>query len=312
MTTTKLPTLYKWASELLAHRRAILIALLFFGAFMIIRKNLKRYFAVVLSCDQPCQDAVSCDPLELTFEVIPQKISVAQPQPLWYRAQLKNRSCRILRELYVKEFLDSTRLKQSTMGLWVTVTDQAGQEVERRPIPGPDGGIAWHYGASQGTNVSTQGIIYPYQPDYGLIEELRLSKKMGDTDFIALDPGESFASIPFRLRPYRILAASVKIGDGIGDGTAKIAVKNPPDFPQPPEGYSLLDGYALKRLGHYRVTAGFEAEVRILPVYSRWASAPRWLRPFLRQIGLQPELYRKSDRRKVSIVAPSIPLEVIR
>lgn len=197
------------------------------------------------------------------------------------------------------------------MGLWVAVTGPDGQEFERLPPPGPDGGIAWNYGASAGVSISTRGTIYPYQPDFELINQLYRSKRVSEYDSVDLKPGESFASIPFQLRPYRIVATSVNSGESITDGTARVNVENPPAFPLPPEGFSLLDRYPLSRAGTYKIRAGYRADLRIHPVFARWERMPSLLAAILWKLGVRPPAFEMPHKREVRLVVSPITVTVI-
>jgi hypothetical protein len=310
MIRNKLPTFHKWGKKLLEYRRAIFIALLVLGGREVACIYLKQYYAVILPCDQPCQDAVSCDPLEFAFEVAPTKIKLGQPYYLWYRAKLKNRSCRRLEGIYVDGLVDSKELRKSNMGLWVAAAGPDGREVERLPIPGPDGGISWNYGNAKGIAISTEGVIYPYQPNFEFIGKLRASKKL-DGDFVDLEPGETFETITPVLRPYRIVATSFRTEDGgIGDGYRWVKVENPPKFPTPPEGFNFLDRYAFARPGRYTIKAGFVDKLHVYRVFSRWENRPRWIKWLFWDT--YPAQKWESEERDVNMVAPPATVEVSR
>lgn len=308
---TTVPTFRKWSKIVRAYGGYILAALCLIGGFAIVREKANGYVSIVPPCDQPCQDATSCDPLDFSFEVVPQRIKASQKNSLWYRARITNRSCRRLEGIYVKEFLDSKNLTPSVMGLWVAVSGQMNRPIDREDPPGPDGGIAWNYAGNQGVNVSTQGTIYPYQPNFELIDQLYRSKRIDEFSFANLRPGDSFASVPFRLRPYRIVATSVNSDAGITDGTARVNVNDPPSFPLPPEGFSLLDRYSFKQPGTYEIKAGYRANLRILPIFQHWERAPSWLKPILWKLGVKPPHIGKPNEREVNLVAPPITITVI-
>jgi hypothetical protein len=308
MTTNKLPTFRTWGKKLLEWKRAIVIALLILSIHRIAAHYLKQYYAAVLTCDQPCQDALSCDPLEFTFEIKPTNSKLGTPSYLWYHAALKNRSCRRLRSVYVKEFLDSSELRKSVMGLWVTVTGPNGREIERLPAPGPDGGIAWDYGSSRGVQTSTKGTIHPYHPDFARILQLLDSPMFGGSYFISLMPGETFGTIPPVLQPYRLVATSSRSEDGgIGDGTARAPVENPPKFQVPPNGFNLLDRYALKHPGRYTINAGFLGELAVYPDFPRWHTRAPWIDWIFP--GITPVTW-VSEKHQVNLISPPVYIEV--
>lgn len=308
----RLPTILYWGDNLLKRKRGITIAFALFCGIMIIRESMMRYYDVIPPCDQPCQDAVNCDPLQFSFEVRQSRIKSRQPQDLWFRAEIKNRSCRRLESIYVKEFLNPTDLNKSTAGLWVSVTGPDGKELPRRPVPAPGGGMPWDNGSARRAQTSTQGTIYPYQPDMDIVKKIRLSKKMEDLDFIALDPGESFVTVPFRLQPYRKSVVSIKTGDAVGDGIAKVPVKDPPPFPQPPDGFSLLDRYVFPNPGLYQVTSGFIGRLQLYSIYGRWEQTPGWLRSIFWEIGIHPKDEWQHQKREVSLVAPPVTIEAVK
>lgn len=272
--------------------------------------SLEQYFSVIQPCDQPCQDVANCDPLEFTFEVAPAKIKMGRPYFLWYRARLKNRTCRLLEAVSVDGFLDSKELSKEASHLWVSVSGPDGRLVDRLPIPGPDGGISWDYGSTKGVSISTKGTIYPYQPNFKVIDQLRNSKKLREFGSIGLAPGETFETITPILRPYRIVAWSIQGEDGgFGDGYRWVPVENPPRFPMPPERFNFLDRYTFKRPGRYTISAGFVDEVYIYPIYSRWDKLSPWLQSLLRSA--HPETW-KPKARKVNLAASPAFIEVSR
>lgn len=310
MKKDNLPTFRRWGAKLLERRRAIIIVLLILGCHSAVSRYLEQYYAVILPCDQPCQDAVSCDPLEFTFKVTPTKVKLGQPNFLWYRAQLKNQSCRRLRSVYVKEFLDSENLAKSTIGLWVAVTGPDGREVERLPPPRPDGGISWDYGGTKGVDISTQGTIHPYEPNFAFIVQLLNSEKFGGDYFVGLEPGEIFSTVSPILHPHRIVAASFRTEDGgIGDGYRRVHVENPPKYPEPPNGFNLLDRYAFDRPGRYTIKAGFIGKLSAYPVFTRWEQSSHWLDLFF--WGTYPSSLDSKDI-DVNLVAPPVVIEVSR
>lgn len=308
MNKDNLPTFQRWGVKILERKRAIAIVLLILCVKHFGTNYRKEYYAAIQPCDQPCQDAISCDPIEFTFESSPAKIKLGQPYYLWYRAQIKNRSCREATILDVKGFLDSQELRKIGSDLWVTVTGPDGQEIERLPVPRPDGGIAWDYAGATGVDISTEGTIHPYQPNFGLIKQLRDSGKL--KGYVSLNPGETFETIAPVLKPYRIVATSVQTEDGgIADGYRWVPVENPPMFPTPPEGFNILDRYKLTRPGRYSITAGFRGKVVIYPIFARWENHSPWLDWFF--WGSHPPLV-DSQHREVNLVAPPITIEVSR
>ncbi len=310
MTKENLPTFRKWGKKLFERRRAIVIALLIFGGHRVARNYLKEYYAVILPCDQPCQDAISCDPLEFTFEATPAKIKLGQPNYLWYRAQIKNRSCREVTVFSIDGFLDSKELRRIGSSLWVTVADPDGQEIERLPVPGPDGGISWDYGNAKGVAISTEGNIHPYQPNYERIKQLRESGKLKGSGYVDLEPGETFETITPVLRPYRIVAWSFRTEDGgMGDGYRWIQAENPPKFPTPPPGFNKLDRYKFIRPGRYSIAAGFHSEIVIYPIFTRWENRSQWLDWFF--WGTYPSRL-DSKHRDVDLVAQPVVIGVSR
>lgn len=310
MTNKNLPTFRKWGKKLFERRRAIVIALLIIGSHRVARNYLKEYYAVILPCDQPCQDAVSCDPLEFTFEASPTKIRLGEPYYLWYRAQIKNRSCRKVAVFSIDGFLNSKELRKIAGGLWVTVTGPDGQEIERLPIPGPDGGISWDYGNTKGVSISTKGTIYPYQPNYERIKILRDAGRLKEPGYVNLEPGETFETITSVLRPYRIVAWSFRTEDGgMGDGYRWVQVEKPPRFPEPPAGSNFLDRYEFKKPGRYTISAGFVDKIKLSPVFARWENSSQWLGLIF--WGTYPPSL-DSKYHDVNLVAPPVVIEVSR
>lgn len=297
---------------MLRKRRAFFVVLCFIGLFAGIRACLKRYFAGVVSCESPCSDAVTCDPLRLKFELVPKTVSMKHPQQLWYRAELVNQSCRRLEGLNIEGFLDSKVLDNPNSGLSVSIVDKHGDSIKRQPFPRPDGGIAWNYGNTHGVSISKKGTIYPYRADSDALNRLRVSKSMGELPYTSLRPGESISNVPFRLRPYRIVALSASDGDGMTDGVAHEDATDSPAFPPPPEGFALLDRFTFDRQGQYMVKARYSAKVRIYSVYSRWERVSTWITPFLVLIGVRPENRWQAQEREITVTAPPIMLEILR
>lgn len=310
MIRNELPTFRKWGKKLLVWRRAIIIALLMLGIHRVGTNYFKQYYAVIVPCDQPCQDAISCDPLEFTFEITPTKIKLGQPYYLWYRARIKNRTCRKLSPIAVDGFLDSKDLRKIASHLWVTVTGPDGREVERLPVPRPDGGISWDYGSTRGVDISTEGTIHPYQPNFEQIRRLRKSAKLKEPGYVALMPGEAFETITPTLRPYRIVATSFRTEDGgIADGYRWVQAANPPKFPTPPEGFNILDRYTFTRPGRYAINAGYRDTMAIYPIFARWENRFRWLDLFFWPT--YPSNW-DSTKRDVDLSAPPVVIEISR
>lgn len=289
MTKTKLPTFRKWAGKFAGRSRAILAAVLVAACFAIAHESLRRYFAAPLACDQPCPDGVGCDPLSLNVEVKPTRIKVGAPHALWYRAELKNRSCRRLSGLNVGAFVDSKELLGKTGGLWVTVIGPDGREIERLPLPQPDGGIAWDYGSKQGHKIVPGGTIHPYRKDQAVYQEALRSGKLDANWHTALYPGESFTTIPAKLRPYRIVATSSSKYGGISDGIAWVDADDAPSFPAPPEGFQTFDRYAFKRPGRYSFKFGYVAEPNFMTVHPHWEALSKSIQKRLAKVGLKPD-----------------------
>jgi hypothetical protein len=311
MKKENLPTFRKWGKKLFERRRVIVIALLIFGGHRIARNYLKEYYAVILPCDQPCQDAVSCDPLEFTFEVTPAKIKLGQPYSLWYRARIKNRSCRQLAGISARGFLDSKELGESPSNLWVTISGPDGRKIERLPVPGPDGGISWDYGSAKGVAISTKGTIYPYQPNYERIKNLFDSGRIKEPGYVNLEPGETFETITSVLRPYRIVAWSFRTEDGgMGDGYRRVQVENPPTFQTPHEGFNFLDRYVFAHPGRYTIRAGFAQKISVYPIFARWENRSHWLDFIFWDT--YPEKKWDSQDREVNLLAPQVTIEAAR
>lgn len=313
MIRNEVPTFRRWGKNLLEWKRAIIIALLVLGAHYAGTHYLKRYYAVIESCDQPCQDGINCEPLEFTFEVKPAKLKLGEPHYLWYRARIKNRSCRRIASISVAEFLDSEKLRDNTMFLGVAVIGPDGRKLERLPAPGPDGGIAWDYAGSKGASISTGGIIHPYQPDYEKILRLYKTGKLSEQTFVDLEPGESFETITPVLRPYRIVATSVRTEDGgLAHGHGRVPAENPPAFPTPPEGYIHLDRYKFDRPGRHTILARFSQEITLHPIYTRWNNRMRWTDLFFWPTYPASLDTLDYQRREVNLAAPPVTIEVVR
>lgn len=310
MRPDKLPIFTKWGEKMLARKRTIIVVLLVLVAHAAIRGYLKDYYAVIQPCDQPCQDGISCDPLELSFEVIPNNLRESNLESLWYRATIKNRSCREITPISVEGLLDSTELQEIAGPFSITIRDASGRELERLPPPGSDGGIAWDFGSAKGVDISTQGTIHPYQPNFELIKQLRDSGKLSKLNYVSLNPGESFESITSLLRPYRIVATSARTEDGgFAHGYRWVRVENPPEFPMPPKGFIFLDRYKFPRPGRYTVTASYRGEVSLYPIFKRWEDRSRWLDLIF--WGTYPSRLN-SKRRNVKVLAPAVSIEVVR
>lgn len=310
MNQNELPTFRRWGEIILRWKRVSLLAVFVICVHIIGTHFLKRYYAVIEPCEQPCQDGITCSPLDFSFEISPAKIKLGQPVYLWYRARITNRSCRELAPISVNGFLDSTELRKSASSLWVTVTDPDGREIERLPLPQADGGIAWNYGVAVGVDFSSGGTIHPYQPNNERIRHLSESGVLKGSGYVTLSPGETFETVTPILRPYRIIATSVRDKDGgLGQGYRWDSVENPPAFPTPPEGFNLLDRFEFKKPGRYTIRAGFNGEIGIFPVFTRWENRHRWLDVLFwptHPSGLD------SKRRLVDLIAPSVVIEAVK
>ena len=312
MGNIKLPTFSRWGKKIYARKRGILIALLLWICFLAYRESVRRYFSVPLSCDQPCPAMSGCEPLSLTLEIAPSKLKLGESPNLWYRAKLTNRTCMHLSVINAEGFVDSSDLRNvgPHAGLWLSVIGPDGKEVTRNPKPGPDGGIAWSYEGSKGVDVSTLGVIHPYQPNFVAIDRLRALKKLSDSYFADLEPGESFVTIEPVVRPYRIVATSFRTDDGgFADGFGKVAVENPPNFPIPPKEFNVLDRYVFSRPGRYRVRAGYRTGLLSSKVYPHWEKHPLWMD--FSGVGLDSKDWHV-ENQKVEVVADEVIVEVVR
>ncbi|MBI2789408.1 MAG: hypothetical protein HYX59_12055 [Elusimicrobia bacterium] len=154
-------------------------------------------------------------------------------------------------------------------------------------------------------------MVYPYQPDDEKIARLYKSGKLSEWSFVQLSPGESFGTITSVLRPYRIVATSVRTDDGgVADGIARVPVENPPAFPAPPDGFIHLDRYKFDRPGRYSIRARYSDEITLHPVYTRWDNRARWLRFFFWPTHPTSLDVDDSQKRTVTLVAPPLFLEV--
>lgn len=311
MTKTKLPTFSKWAAKLVELRRAIFAALFVTACLAIAHESLRRYFAAPLACDQPCPEGVDCDPLSLSVEVKPVRIKAGTPHALWYRAELKNRSCRRLSVLNAQAFVDSKELFWKTSGLWVAVTGPDGREFKQLDLPQPDGGAMWDFGPAKGQSIFPSGTIHPYRKDQAVYQEAIRSGKLDENWYLNLDPGESFATIPSKFRPYRILATSSSRGGGFSHGYTWVDADDAPSFPAPPEGFQAFDRYAFKRPGRYSFKFGYDAEPAFETVNPNWEALSKSVQNWFTKLGLRPDYGLKIDAAKVRLeTAPKI-IEVL-
>jgi hypothetical protein len=312
MKKTKLPTFSKWADNLTKHKRAIRAVLLVAVCAAVAHESLRRYLAAPPVCDQPCPEGLGCDPLSLSVKVKPTRIKAGEPHALWYRAELKNRSCRRLSVLRAHAFVDSKELSSSHLrrGLWVSVTGPDGHEIKQLPLPQADGGARWDFGSAQGQKIFPEGMIHPYRSDEESYQEARRSGKLDEHWYIELKPEESFATIPSQLRPYRIVAASSNKYGGFSHGYAWVDADDAPPFPKPPEGFQAFDRYSFNRPGRYSIKFGYDAEPAFEDVRPHWESLPKPVQHWLAKLGLRPDYSIKLDAAKVRLEAPPQIIEV--
>lgn len=269
-------------------RRALLAALFAAACLAVAYESFKRYLAAPLSCDQPCPDGVNCEPISLTVEVKPTRIKARAAHALWYRAELKNRSCRRLGSLPANAFVDSKDLFWKTSGLWVSVTGPDGREHKQSPLPQADGGARWDFGSAKGQKIFTGGTIHPYRADEAVYQEALRSRRLNENFFLRLDPGETFATIPSKLHPYRIVAVSSTRGEGFSHGFAWTDADDAPTFPAPPEGFQAFDRYSFSRPGRYSIRFGYVAEPSFEIVRPHWEALSKSTQKLLAKIGLAP------------------------
>lgn len=311
MTKTKLPTFKKWAAKLAERRRALFAAVLVAASISIAHESVRRYFAAPLACDQPCKDGTDCEPLGLSVEIKPKRIKAGAPHSLWYRAELKNRSCRRLGVLNAQAFVDSKTLFWKSGGLWLTVTGPDGRELQQLPLPPPDGGARWDFGSAQGQKIFSGGAIHPYRKDDAAYQQALRSGKLDGNWFLALDPGETFATIPSKLRPYRIVATSSSRGGGFAHGFAWVDVDDAPPFPAPPQGFQVFDRYAFTRPGRYSIKFGYDAEPAFETVNPHWEALSKPVQNQLAKIGLRPDFGLKIRATKVRLETAPQFVEVL-
>lgn len=311
MTKTKLPTFRKWAARLAERRRALFAAVLVAASISIAHESLRRYFAAPLACDQPCKNGVDCEPLSLNVEIKPKRVKAGAPHSLWYRVELKNRSCRRLGVLNAQAFVDSKTLFWKSGGLWVTVTGPDGRELKQLPLPRPDGGARWDFGSAQGQKIFPGGVIHPYRKDDAAYQQALRSGKLDGNWFLELDPGEAFATIPSKLHPYRIVATSSSRGGGFGHGFAWVDVDDAPPFPSPPQGFQIFDRYAFNRPGRYSIKFGYDAEPAFETVNPHWEALSKPVQNQLVKIGLRPGFGLKIRATKVRLETAPQFVEVL-
>lgn len=311
MTDMTLPTFRRWAAKLVEQRRIVITVLLVAACLAVAHESLRRYFAAPLACDQPCPEGIDCDPLSLSVDVKPARIKAGAPHALWYRAELKNRSCRRLSALNAQAFVDSKKLFWKSGGLWVTVIGPNGREFKQLPLPQPDGGARWDFGSAQGQKIFPGGTIHPYREDDAVYQKALRSGKLDGDWYIVLYPGESFATIPSKLRPYRIVATSSTRGGGFSHGYAWVDADDAPSFPAPPEGFQAFDRYSFNRPGRYSMTFGYDAEPNYMTVHPHWEALPKAVQVWLTKIGLHPKYGLKFSKTAIHLkTAPQI-IEVL-
>ncbi len=311
MPKTKLPTFRKWAAKLVERRRALFAALFVTVCFAIAHESLRRYFAAPLDCDQPCREGVDCEPLSLSVEVKPAKIKAGAPHALWYRAELRNRTCQRLGGLNAGAFIDSKELLGKTSGLWITVTGPDGRELKRLPRPQADGGARWDFGSAQGQKTFPGGTIHPYREDEAVYQKALRSGKLSDNWFLHLDPGEAFATIPSKLRPYRIVATSSSRGGGFSHGYAWVDADAAPSFPVPPVGFQAFDRYLFKHPGRYSVRFGYVAEPSFMTVNPHWEVLSKSIQKWLSKIGLSPDYGLRFSKTEIRLETAPQVIEVL-
>jgi len=312
MNKTKLPTFRKWAARLAERKRGLLCLVGIAASLALAHEALRRYFATPLECNQPCRDGLNCEPLSLSVEVKPKRIKVGVPHSLWYRVELKNRSCQRVSVLDAGAFIDSQKLLLKTSGLWVSVTGPDGRELERLPYPRADGGMAWDYGTTKGRKTFGEGTIHPYRMDEYFYQRARRAGRLSDDWYTALDPGESFVTIPSKLGPYRIVATSSTKYGAISHGSAWVDTDDAPSFPSPPADFQSFDRYSFNRPGKYVLRVGFVAKPSFETGHPYWEalskSAQRWFEMFR----LRPKYGIRLNATKVSIETPPHVIEVVR
>lgn len=311
MPKKKLPTFSKWAAKLVERRRPLIAALFVVACFAVAHEALRRYFAAPLVCDQPCPDGVGCDPISLSVEIKPARIKAGAQHALWYRAELKNRTCRRLSVLNAEAFIDPDKQFSKSNGLWTTVTGPDGRELKRLSTSQADGGVAWDFGSAKGRKIFPGGTIHPYRIDEPIYQQALRSGQLGDNWFIVLKPGETFATIPSRIRPYRIVATSSSEGGGISDGFAWVDADDAPSFPTPPEGFQAFDRYSFKRPGRYSIQFGYVAEPGFMTVLPHWEGLPKPVQKWLGKIGLWPDYGLKFSKTKIRLQTPPQIIEVL-
>lgn len=311
MTKPNVPTLQKWAAKLAEQKRTALVLLIAALCLAVVHESLKRYLAAQPPCDQPCPSGLDCAPLSLSAEIKPRRIKAGTPYALWYRVELKNRSCRRLAMLPVSAFIDSQELLGNSRGLWISVTAPDGRELERMPKPQADGGVAWDYGSEKGRKISTGGTIHPYRADRTAYERARRSGKLESGEYLVLDPGDSFASIPSKLNPYRIVATSMSKDGAFADGISWIDAADAPSFPEPPEGFQSFDRYTFQRPGRYSLNFGYVAKPSFEIVHPHWDSLSESTRHLLRSFGLQPTSSPAVRTTRISLETPPQVVEVV-
>lgn len=277
MMTAEMTTFKEWKTKKTRNKRFIIAACAIVGGYALLCAALKPYFASTPDCGQPCPEGKGCEPLGYSFDAKAAPKIPGVPGGIWYKAALTNRSCLKVYHLSVSSVYDSDRMTDGKFEFWMRLEDSKGKTVRRQPNRTPDGGMAWDFGKAKGSESFATGTVHPYYLDTRKLGEMMDEGRLEDGRTTLL-PGESIATIPSVLSPYKLIAkASSLPGGGIADGIGPMPIENSKAFPTPPVGFSWLEGYDLPP-GRYTVRNGYTGGYLTQTSNPRWDRIPSWLK----------------------------------
>jgi hypothetical protein len=208
------------------------------------------------SCSMPCSWSEGkgygdCSPLETRLEIKTTPEPTGRGTAVWYRAEITNRSCQILKIRSDFFLTNKSAVAQidSGLGARLVITDSHGRIV---PAAGPEGT------ASTGADAAAQEI-HPYRMDSKAIiplAETNFSQRDPTyfSEDIALPPGATAATSPSILEPYRLEARTVATERWVGTGlvpTPVVIQDAAKHYAVPPAGFRRLTEYRLTSPGKY-------------------------------------------------------------
>lgn len=243
----------------------------------------------------------SCNPAEVRIELHSTKVKLGARYPLWYKASIQNTSCFKMTTVLANFLIDGPEFK---------VWNSSGVEVV------PNVHYSWNdvipYGYDRKALAAMEG-------DPSL--NLKVAQGIGPPLwFMHLPPGRTVSRLPSTLEPSLNWLQPHGFGGPPLDFSVRDKMMRPlveerlrgSKFAEPPNGFSVVEGYVFRTPGKYRIQAEVGSEFRQVILYSRFEWYHRHIPAFLQrafELASQPEWAPHISPMEDSLVIYSLHLK---